>query len=87
MLHKLSLEANGHILLARIGIAVYEYIFSFGERILLEYRTHDDVLSNSMVQPMTLRCCVFNKVYLVNHWHNILKCCLNCRLVFIDRVQ
>ena len=36
-----------------------------------EYCTCDVVLSNSMARPMKLRCCVFNKVFLVNHWHNI----------------
>ena len=38
-------------------------IFSFGERILLEYYTRDVVLSNSMARPMKLRC-VFSKVFL-----------------------
>ena len=31
-------------------------IFSFGEQILPEYHTHDVVLSNSLAQPMKLRC-------------------------------
>ena len=48
-------------------------IFSFGKRILPECRTRDVVLSNSLVRPMKLRC-VFNKVFLVNHSHDILNC-------------
>ena len=58
-----------------IGIGVYKYIYpvyiySFGERILPECHTRDVGLSNSM----KLRCGVFNKVFLVNHWHDILNC-------------
>ena len=49
-------------------------IFSFGEQILPEYHTHDVGLSNRMAWPMKLRCCVFNKVFLVNHWRDILNC-------------
>ena len=48
-------------------------IFSFGEQILPEYCTSDVLLCNSMARPMKLRC-VFNKVFLVNHWHDILDC-------------
>ena len=44
---------------------MYTNIFSF--------HTHDVGLSNSVAQPMKLRC-VFNKVFLVNHWHDILNC-------------
>ena len=46
---------------------MYTDIFSFGERILLDFDTHDVGLSNS---NMKLRRCVFNKVFLVNHWGN-----------------
>ena len=35
-----------------------------------EYHTCDVVLCNSMAWPMKLR--VFNTVFLVNHWHDIL---------------
>ena len=35
------------------------------------------VLFNSMAWPMKLRSCVFNKVFLVNHWHDIRNC--NCK--------
>ena len=35
-------------------------------------------LSNSMSQPMKLRCCVFNKVFLVNHRCDILNCSCKC---------
>ena len=31
-------------------------------------------LSNSMAQSMELRCCVLNKVFLINHWRDILNC-------------
>ena len=48
--------------------------FSFCERILPEYHTRDVGLSNSMARPMKLRCCVFNKVFLVNHWRDTLNC-------------
>ena len=47
-------------------------ILLFGERILSEYHTRDVGLSNSMARPMRLRCGVFNKVFLVNHWRDIL---------------
>ena len=46
-------------------------IFSFGERILPEYRTHDVELSNSLARPVKLGC-VFNKVSIVNHWRHVL---------------
>ena len=49
-------------------------IFSFGERIWLDYDTRDIGLSNSMARPMQLRCCMFNKVFLVNHWRDIFNC-------------
>ena len=39
--------------------------FHLGEQILLEYHSCDIVLCNSMTQPIKLRCCVFNKVFLV----------------------
>ena len=47
---------------------MYTNIFLFGERILPECCTRDVVLSN-----MKLRS-VFNKVFQVNHWHDILNC-------------
>ena len=50
-------------------------VFSFGMQILPEYRTHDVMLSNSMARPMKLRCSVFNKVFVVNQWRDILNCC------------
>ena len=53
---------------------MYTNIFPFVERILPEYRTHDVVLSKSMAWPMKLRFCVFNKVFLVNHRHDIFNC-------------
>ena len=46
---------------------MYTKIISFGERILVDFDTHDVGLSNSMTRPMKLRGCVFNKVFLVNH--------------------
>ena len=52
---------------------MYTNTFSFGERILPEYHTRDVGLFDNMAQPMKLRC-VFNKVFLVNHWHDILNC-------------
>ena len=55
-------------------------MYSFGERILPDYDTRDIGLSN-MVQPMKLRCCVFNKIFLivlvVNQWRDILN--FNCK--------
>ena len=49
---------------------------SFGKQILPDH-TLDIALSNSMAQGATqttkLRC-VFNKVFLVNHCHDILNC-------------
>ena len=49
---------------------------------LPEYQTCDVGLSNSMAWPMKLRCCVFNKVFLVNHWHDILNC--SCKWLCIE---
>ena len=40
---------------------------------MLHKLSFDVGLSNSVVWPMKLRC-VFNKVFLVNHWHDILNC-------------
>ena len=51
---------------------MYTNIFSFGERLLPEYRTGDVVLSNSMLRPRKLICCVFNKYLLLIHWRDIL---------------
>ena len=65
------------MLLTSIGIGTN--IFSFTEQILLDYNTCDVGLSNSMVQPMKLSCCVFNKVFLVNRWRDILNC--SCKLL------
>ena len=53
---------------------MYTNIFSFGEQIFPEYNTHDEGLSNSVARPMKIRCCVFNKVFLVNNWRDILNC-------------
>ena len=50
---------------------MYTNIVSFGERIFPEYDTRDVGLSKSMAWPMTLRCCVFNKVFVVNQWFDI----------------
>ena len=49
---------------------MYTNIFLFGEQILLHFDTRDVGLSNIMVRPMKLRCCLHNKVFLVNHWHD-----------------
>ena len=51
-----------------------KHMFSFGERMLLDFDIRDVGLSNSLTRPITLRCCVLNKVFLVNHWRNILNC-------------
>ena len=51
-------------------------IFPYGQLILPEYRTHDVLLSNNMARPMKSRCYEFNKVFLVNHWSDILNCSL-----------
>ena len=56
---------------------MYTKIISFGEGILVDFDTHDVGLSNSMTRPMKLRGCVFNKVFLVNHWHDILNAVAN----------
>ena len=48
-------------------------IFSSCELILLDFDTHDVGLSNSMAWPLKLRC-VFNRVFLVNNWRDILNC-------------
>ena len=46
--------------------------FSLGERTLPD--TSDVGFSKSMVQAMKIRCGVFNKIFLVNHWCDILDC-------------
>ena len=51
---------------------MYTNVFSFGERIFLDFDTRDAGLFNSMTRSMKLRCCVFNKSSLVNHWRDIL---------------
>ena len=48
--------------------------FHLASKFCFTTRTHDIGLSNSMVQHMKLRCSVFNKVFLVNHWHDIHNC-------------
>ena len=68
-------KQHGHIVLANIRI--YVNILSFGERILLDFDTRVVVLSNIMVRPMKLRCYVFNKVSLVNHWRHFINCSCN----------
>ena len=50
---------------------VFINIFPFGERMLLVNRTHSVGLAESMVLHMKLKCCVFNKVFLVNDWCGI----------------
>ena len=59
------------------------YRFSVGHRILPDYGNHDVGLSNTMARPMKLRCCVFNKVFLVNHWRDILNC--SCKWLRFSR--
>ena len=49
-------------------------VFSLGEHILPDDNTRDVELSNSMAQLMKIRCCVFNKVFLVNHGRDIFNC-------------
>ena len=41
---------------------------------MLNHDTRDVGLSNSNARPMQLTCCVFNKVFLVNHRCDILNC-------------
>ena len=38
-------------------------------------------LSNSTARPMTLICCEFKKVFLVNHGRDILNCSSKCSCV------
>ena len=52
---------------------MYTNIFSFGERIFLDYDTRDVGLFNSMARFMTL-IYAFNTVFIVNHWRDILNC-------------
>ena len=39
---------------------------------MLDFDTRDVELSKNMAWPLNLRCCVFNKVFLVNPWRDIL---------------
>ena len=52
---------------------VFTNRFSFGERILPHYGTHNVGLFNSRARSTKLRC-VFNKVFLVNHCRDIIDC-------------
>ena len=75
MLHKLNLDANSMaISYWQVWEQVYTNIFSFGERILPDYGTHDVMLFNSLARPMKLRC-AFNKDFVVNQWRVILNNC------------
>ena len=75
MLHKLSVDANSMAMSYwQEYEKVYTNIFSFRKRKLPEYHTRDVVLSNSMARPMKLRCGVFNKVFVVNLWRDVLNC-------------
>ena len=60
MLHKFSIDTNS--------------VFDLASEYCQITSTCDVGLSNSMVRPMKLRYCVFNKVFLVKHWHDILDC-------------
>ena len=40
--------------------------------------------SNRVARPMTLRCYVFNKGFLANHWRDIHDCC--CKWLFLRNV-
>ena len=53
---------------------MYTNIFSFGEQIVLHFDTRDAGLPDSIEQPIKLRYCVFNKVFLANHLSNNLNC-------------
>ena len=53
---------------------MYTNIVLFGERILPECHICDIGLSNNMARPMELRFCDFDKVFLVNHWHDNVNC-------------
>ena len=44
---------------------MFTNVVSFGERILPVYDTSDIVLSNSMARSKKLRCCEFNKIFLI----------------------
>ena len=51
---------------------------------MLDFDSRDVGLSNSMARPMKLRWCVFNKVFLVNHWRDIVNCdIVNCGCVLV----
>ena len=62
MLHKLSLDAISYGKYRNRCVQIYFYLVS-------EYcqntGSRDVGLSNSKARPMKLRCCVFNKVFLV----------------------
>ena len=53
---------------------MYTNIFPFGERIWVDRDPRGAELSNSTARPMILVCCVFKKVFLVNHGRDILNC-------------
>ena len=72
MLHKFSFDPNSMAMYYwQVRDLTYKNIFSFDERILPEYHTRDVRLYICMAWPMKLRC-MFNKAFIVNHWHDIL---------------
>ena len=56
---------------------MYANIVSFGQRILLEYDTHDEG------RPTKLRYSVLNKVFLINNWSDVFNCngCILANLI------
>ena len=73
MLYKLSLDATSMaISYWREHECVCTNIFPFGERILLDFNTREVVLHKNMAWCLTLRSCVFNTVFLLNHWRDVL---------------
>ena len=60
-------KQQGHIPLTSIGVGEYKNSFIWRANFARRYVG----LSNGMARPMKLRCCVFNKVFLVNHWRDI----------------
>ena len=73
MLHELSLAQTAWPYpIGKYRIRCVQIYFNLVREFCFD--TRDVGLSDSVARPMKLRCCVFSKVFMVNHWHVILKC-------------
>ena len=71
MLHKWHLDASSTaIFFGKYRNRCIQIYFHLANEYCHTTSTSDVWLSNSMAQPLKLRCCVFNKVFLENYWQD-----------------